>query len=136
MLVDLVSRGGNLLLDIGPAADGTIPVIMEERLLQLGEFLRTSGEAVYGTRKWRVHSEGDEVRYTANGDAVYAIVLGWPGRSVTLKAPRTTGATKVRLLGSPAPVRFSRSGAGLRIEMPESAPAGAYAHAFALTGVK
>ncbi len=36
MLVDLVSRGGNLLLDIGPAADGTIPVVMEERLLQIG----------------------------------------------------------------------------------------------------
>ena len=109
---------------------------MEERLLQLGEFLKASGEAVYGTRKWRVSAEGETVRYTAKGDAVYAIVLGWPGRTVTLKAPKAGGATKVRLLGSPAPVRFSRSGAGLRIEMPESAPGGAYAHAFELTGVK
>jgi alpha-L-fucosidase len=136
LLADTVSRGGNLLLDIGPAADGRIPVIMEERLLQLGEFLKTNGEAVYGTRKWRAYSEGETVRYTAKGDAVYAIVLGWPGRTVTLKAPRATGATKVRLLGSPAPVRFSKSGGGLRIEVPESAPVGSYAHAFELTGVK
>ncbi|MDE3165427.1 MAG: alpha-L-fucosidase, partial [Acidobacteriota bacterium] len=50
MLLDIVSRGGNLLLDIGPAADGTIPPIMEERLLQIGEFLGPNAEAVYGTR--------------------------------------------------------------------------------------
>jgi len=49
MLLDIVSRGGNLLLDIGPAADGTIPPIMEERLLQIGEFLRPNAEAIYGT---------------------------------------------------------------------------------------
>ena len=50
MLVDTVSRGGNLLLDIGPAADGTIPVVMEERLLEIGEWLKINGEAIYGTR--------------------------------------------------------------------------------------
>jgi hypothetical protein len=50
ILVDLVSRGGNLLLDIGPAADGTIPPIMEERLLELGDWLKVNGEAIHGTR--------------------------------------------------------------------------------------
>ena len=49
-LVDTVSRGGNLLLDIGPAADGTIPVIMQQRLIDIGNWLKFNGEAIYGTR--------------------------------------------------------------------------------------
>lgn len=57
ILADIVSRGGNLLLDIGPAADGTIPVIMEERLTEIGKWLALNGEAIYGTRPWKTERQ-------------------------------------------------------------------------------
>ena len=52
MLVDIVSRGGNLLLNIGPNADGTIPVIMQQRLIEIGNWLSVYGEGIYDTKQW------------------------------------------------------------------------------------
>jgi alpha-L-fucosidase len=78
MLSDLVSRGGNLLLDIGPAADGTIPVIMEERLIQMGNWLKINGDAIYGTKPWKAtrqwtNGEVPKTDYNAEYATVYDI---------------------------------------------------------------
>lgn len=108
-LIDKVSRGGNFLLDIGPDEHGKIPPIMQERLLQMGEWLKINGEAIYNTSRWKIHSQwskgnreykdrsGDmllkitidpdpgyavkEVFYTynANTNALYAILPKYPG---------------------------------------------------------
>jgi alpha-L-fucosidase len=117
LLVDSVSRGGNFLLDIGPTADGRVPVIMQERLLQLGAWLNLNGEAIYGTHSWRQASEPG-VHYTAKGDAVYAIVAIWPDHDLQLSAPRATGKTAVTLLGDTTPLKWHSEGGRISIAIP------------------
>jgi len=81
-LVDIVSKNGNLLINIGPRADGTIPEAQQERLLGIGEWLEINGEAIYGTRYREQFREGD-IRFTKKGDDVlYVISLVWPGETL------------------------------------------------------
>ncbi len=87
MLTDIVSRGGNLLLDIGPTADGRIPVIMEERLIEMGNWLRPNAEAIYGThapqrsRQWSAgtipHMEDKEFMAEYDISEIGRYTTGW-----------------------------------------------------------
>ena len=79
ILVDTVSRGGNLLLDIGPRADGTIPVIMEERLTEMGDWLKINGEAIYGTKPWKntrewTAGEVPKIEYNKEYSSAYDVI--------------------------------------------------------------
>src|SRR6202023_4031894 len=85
LLVDIVSKNGNLLLDVGPEADGTIPTVQMDRLQALGAWLKQNGEAIYGTHPWTraegETAEGIRVRFTKTDSAVYATLMGKPKRS-------------------------------------------------------
>ena len=142
MLVDLVSRGGNLLLDIGPGADGTIPVIMEERLTQIGDWLKVNGDAIYGTKMWKTNRQSGagapkmeynkeyesaydvtkltniEAFFTAKGNDLFAILPRWPGHTFQVKD--VTGVKSVTLLGSgAAALKFKASGGGVAVTLPD-----------------
>lgn len=100
MLCDLVSKGGNLLLNIGPSADGKIPPLMEERLLDMGRWLETNGEAIYATRKY-TDGEEEGVRYTQKGETVYALLGNFPYGERTLQNIPYSPALRATLLGDP-----------------------------------
>jgi len=95
-LIDIVSKNGNLLMNIGPRSDGTIPEQVQQ-VLDVGAWLNVNGEAIYGTRPWRAYGEGptkvaggsfhdtdtanytaEDFRFTTKGDTLYVIGLAWP----------------------------------------------------------
>ena len=124
-LVDVVARGGNLLLNVGPTGAGAIPWHQAERLLALGEWLRRYGGAVYGTRRWDRPSgttaEGLDVRYTASDDAVHAIVLS-PHRQTALDLDvRLDAGAEVTREGRAGALRWEATDHGTRVELPEPA---------------
>lgn len=116
-LVDIVSKNGNFLLNIGPRADGTIPELMKKRLLGIGRWLAVNGEAIYGTDY--CHSFGEcNIRFTRKGNNVlYAIALDWPGNLLHIKSLpelQESNIKAVKMLGIDKELEWSRDREGLR----------------------
>ena len=121
LLVEKVAGGGNLLLDIGPTADGRIPVIMQQRLQDIGDWLRVNGEAIYGTRVWiRQPAQSiPNIFFTTKGNNLYIICTQWPQHAITI--PGIRSVKRVSLLGSDLPVKATAAGK-LVIQFPQVNP--------------
>ena len=155
-LIDIVSKNGNLLVNIGPRSDGTIPQQVQSTLREVGAWLKVNGEAIYGTRAWTKYGEGptaivegafhdteakpftaEDFRFTSKGNILYVIELGWPKTNEAVihslgqseLGNFTIGS--VTLLGHEAPLGYVQKADGLHIELP-SQLAGPYAYCFKL----
>jgi alpha-L-fucosidase len=155
-LVDIVSKNGNLLLNIGPKSDGTIPDEVKQVLLAVGGWLKVNGDAIYGTRPWTSFGEGptqvvpgsfhdvevkpytsQDFRFTTKGATLYATELAWPtdGKAVIHSLATTAGSAKiasVSLLGSNDPIQFEQNADGLVLHLPATPPT-PYASSFKIT---
>jgi alpha-L-fucosidase len=146
-LIDIVSKNGNLLLNVGPKPDGTIPDQATNLLLGLGEWLKVNGEAIYDTRPWHTYGEGsarvatghlkereddpltvEDIRFTTNDNILYAICPQWPDEEVIIKSLGVNSTVKaemiaeIRMLGSPGKLTWSQAEDGLRIKAPAEKP--------------
>jgi alpha-L-fucosidase len=148
-LVDTASRNGNLLLNLSPKSDGTIPDEQKKTLLGIGAWLAVNGEGIYGSHNWTKFSEGNDARggsgrelswrFTVKGDALYAFALQWPGESAVINSLSTTNVAEkisgVELLGHQGALKFSQDEGGLKIQLPAEKPYD-FVFAFKIAGLK
>ena len=150
-LADIVSKGGNLLINIGPKADGTIPEVMQDRLRGVGFWLSVNGEAIYGTRPWKVYGEGPtreeigswgnqngdyifktgDVRFTRKGNVLYVILLEWPGTEITLNSIQGIKIDRISMLGSNGIIQWKQGNNTINISL-QSDPVSPYANVLKL----
>jgi alpha-L-fucosidase len=138
LLADVVARGGNLLMNVGPDGTGRIPDVQSQPLHDLGAWLDMYGEAIYGTRAWIVPAgvtgTGDQVRFTRRDETVYAIVLTrQPSDAHVIRMPVLPAAARISWLGGHQELSWTPTDDGVQISVPESLPPRP-AHVLAITG--
>lgn len=119
-LVDIVSKGGNYLLNIGPAPDGTLDPEAYDRLENIGQWMEVNGEAIYGTRSWKTFSQGDDIRFTRSkdGQAWYVLLFNFPEKPLLIEDRDGRKIRRVTLLSNKRNLRFRERGEGLEITLP------------------
>jgi alpha-L-fucosidase len=144
ILVSTVAAGGNLLLDIGPAADGTIPVIMQQRLMEIGTWLNRNGEAIYGTRPFNRKKNNENINpaigktlfLTRKGNDLFVTSTEWPTGSLVLKDIRTSGKVAASMPGYDKNIRIKSTGTSVTLTLPDLSPDDfQYAYVFRISGV-
>ena len=116
LLVDIVGKGGNFLLNVGPQPTGELPPVAVQRMKEIGAWMKVNGEAIYGTRPIAPYKEG-QVVFTQKGKWVYAIYLtrregAGPPSTIRFQSLRPKAGAKVRMLGKNTPLKWQTSPAG------------------------
>ena len=120
-LIDVASKGGNFLLNVGPTAEGEIPPESVARLREMGRWMRVNGESIYGTS---VSPFGQPAwgRYTAKAGIVYAHVFTWPGNGTLVLSGVKSAPRRAYLLADRAPLAVEQTDAGIVVHLPTVAP--------------
>ncbi|MBY8991461.1 MAG: alpha-L-fucosidase [Candidatus Lokiarchaeota archaeon] len=125
MFIDIVSKNGNLLLNLGPTADGTIPELQKKAILGLGKWLEINGESIYGTRPWN-RAEGKtlddmDLRFTQKGETIYIHLFDKPkNKEIIIESLEVHIETKIQLLGHDKYLYWTQLGENLQVIFPES----------------
>ncbi|QZE15226.1 alpha-L-fucosidase [Halosquirtibacter laminarini] len=144
-LIDIVSKNGNMLLNVPIKADGTLDSQTTNILEKMGEWMSINGEAIFGTRPWYMFGEGPtneihhraqkspftkkDIRYTKKENTLYAFIMDWPGNNKVVKFPHLTKANlrikpikSIQMLGCDQNIHWSQEGDALMVTMPSAKP--------------
>ena len=119
-LVDIVSKGGNYLLNIGPGPDGELDAVAYQRLKEIGSWMKTNGEAIYNSRMFTVFSEGEKIRFAQSKDAKtrYIFLFDFPEDKIALTKIPFSKTDKVQLLGNNKSLTWKQTATGVEITIP------------------
>src|SRR6185312_8130138 len=121
-LVDIVSKGGNYLLNIGPGPDGQFDETAYSRLKEIGTWIKQNGEAIYGSRMYKVFGEGDSIRYTQtkDGKTKYVFLMNFPDKKVVLTKLELTKKNRLNMIGYKKKLNWKQTPEGVEISIPEN----------------